>query len=82
MKLNKLRHYHELRTLRATNPKVAELWANIASQNLGGNSKDNFEQSIRWLDTNAMETDEAGVTDEVNGVRDIVEDKLKKMLGE
>lgn len=67
--LPKIRSLSELR-----NNKNDPLWAKwicVASSNLGGPDS-NVEQCYRWLEMNAMETDEAGVVAEVNFVRDMV----------
>ena len=44
----------------------------LASKNLGGDPTNNLDQAIRWLETNAMETDEDGVVEEINFCRDLV----------
>lgn len=52
--------------------KYASL-ACIAARNLGlTGSLPTVDQSIRWLETNAMETNEDGVVDEINFCRDLV----------
>ena len=37
-----------------------------SAQNLGGANKLTVDQAIDWLKTNAMETDEEGVVEEIN----------------
>ena len=75
MKLKKLTHYQQLHAIRRTQPEIAEKWAKIAARNLCGTDSNDFQTNMRWLDTNALETEdgEHGVTDEVNGVMDMVE---------
>jgi hypothetical protein len=51
-------------------PRYKEL-ALTAASNLGGSAK-TLDQAIQWLYTNADETDEEGVVDEINFVRDLV----------
>lgn len=51
--------------------KRYERLAMISASNLGGNPKD-LRDAIGWLNTNAMETDEQGVVDEINFCRDLV----------
>ena len=73
----KLRHYHELNRLRTTDRELAEEWAKIAAENLGGTPMNDFGANMRWLDVSAQEGgDEAGVTEEVNFVLDIVLENL------
>jgi hypothetical protein len=60
----------DLRNKASDNPLYAQL-AILGAQNLGGDIK-NLNQAFDWLNTNAMETDEQGVVDEVNFMRDLV----------
>lgn len=64
----------ELENLARTNPQYAQL-ALIAAENLGGDLRSTLERAMQWLRTNAMETTEEGVVDEVNFCRDLVKDK-------
>ncbi len=61
----------ELRGLARTNEKYRQL-LHLASRNLGGPFTDNDDVAYRWLETNALETDEDGVVAEVNFCRDLV----------
>ncbi len=60
----------DLRSRARSNPLYEKL-AKIAASNLGGPSS-TLDEALRWLNMNAMETDEKGVVDEVNFVRDLV----------
>lgn len=59
---------HDLRTRAHADERYAQL-AVRASHNLGGPSGDDLRAALRWLDLNAMETEESGVVDEVNFMR-------------
>lgn len=69
-KMPKVRSLYDLRVRAKEDPRYAKL-ASLASSNLGGPAEP-LDAAFRWLDTNARETDEAGVIDEVNYVRDLV----------
>ncbi len=74
----KLRHYRDLVRLRQTDPILAEKWAKAAVVNFGGRPASDFQTNMRFLDTNAQETDEEMVTDEVNGLIEIVTDTMTR----
>ena len=76
IKLKKVKSLFELRQLAESDTGYLEL-ALTGARNLGGNPKD-LNEAMRWLKTNADETDENGVLGEVNFVRDIVEKKLNE----
>ncbi len=46
--------------------------AGIAARNLGGKDDSSVEDNLRWLNTNAAETSEEGVLDEVNFCLDMI----------
>lgn len=54
----------ELNRLAQTNPEYAEL-AKSAARNLGGSTR-TLDDAIVWLNTNADETSEKGVVEEIN----------------
>lgn len=60
----------DLRQRAKTDERYARL-AIVAAQNLGGSAKD-VAGALRWLGTNADETDERGVVNEVNFCRDLI----------
>jgi hypothetical protein len=64
----------DLRQLAKTDKRYEQL-AIISAQNLGGTSK-TLDSAIQWLLTNAMETDEKAVVDEINFCRDLVEESF------
>lgn len=70
-KLKKVRHLMELKNLAGTDPRYAKL-LHAASENLGGKLGDTLEGAYRNLINNANETDEEGVVEEVNFMRDLV----------
>lgn len=61
----------DLRQRAATDPRYERL-AIVAANNLGGAAK-NRDAAMRWLATNANETDERGVVAEVNFCRDFID---------
>lgn len=63
----------DLKNRAARDGRYVEL-AIMAAHNLGGPSE-NFREAMQTLFDNAAETDEEGVVDEINGVRDLVEAK-------
>jgi len=68
----KVRSLNELRNLSATDDRYKQLLL-ISARNLGGTHKEgDTEAAYRWLEINAMETDEDGVLSEVNFCRDLV----------
>jgi hypothetical protein len=67
----KVRSLLELEQKAKSDPRYLSL-AKVAASNLGG-PHGTLAESMRWLRTNGMETDEDGVVDEVNGCRDLVE---------
>jgi hypothetical protein len=71
MKLKKIKTINELAYLARTNKSYEQL-AIVAASNLGG-GKLTLNGAIDWLNTNAMETDESGVVDEINFCRNLVE---------
>jgi hypothetical protein len=44
----------------------------VSAKNLGGSSITDLPSAMRWLRTNAAETDEDGVVGEVNFCRDLI----------
>ncbi len=60
----------DLRQRAAKDPRYLQL-AMISASNLGGSPK-SLDDAIDWLSTNAMETEEDGVVDEINFCRDLV----------
>ena len=71
-KLGKITSLYEL-FYRATEDSNYLKLLKIASVNLGGPSIDaDVTKHKRWLNTNALETSEEGVVDEINFVRDLV----------
>lgn len=70
MKLKKIKTINELANLARTNKSYEQL-AIVAASNLGGGNL-SLKGAISWLNTNAMETDESGVVDEINFCRDLV----------
>lgn len=71
MKLKKIHSLSELRQLAFSDENYKKL-ALAAADNLGGNSRGDLNRAMQWLNTNADETDEQGVIDEVNFCRDLV----------
>jgi len=70
--LDKVNSLRELEQLSRSDPRYRKL-AIIASRNLGGtHGEEDWDQAMRWLHTNAMETTEKGVVGEVNFCRDLV----------
>lgn len=69
-RLPKVTSLNELENLASENQRYQQL-AIIAAQNLGG-ALNELEAAMRWLRTNAMETTEEGVVEEVNFCRDLV----------
>lgn len=61
----------DLRVRAGADPRYREL-AVISSHNLGGPGGDSLDEAMGWLRTNAAETSERGVVDEVNFCRDLV----------
>ena len=70
MKLKKIQTINELAYLARTNKSYEQL-AIVAASNLGGGNL-TLTGAISWLNTNAMETDESGVVEEINFCRDLV----------
>jgi len=70
----KVKTLAELRMLAKTDKRYEQL-AIIAAQNLGDDAK-SLEAAMKWLNTNAMETDEKGVVAEVNFCRDLVKEDI------
>lgn len=76
--MRKIKSLAELRQLAKDNPRYDAL-AVVASRNLGGPSE-SLESALRWLELNAAETgSEFGVVDEVNFVRDLVDEEIERM---
>lgn len=73
----KVRSLGELRRLAHDDERYARL-ALVAASNLGGGINAGADpgvalaESLRWLETNADETDEDGVIAEVNFCRDLI----------
>ena len=61
---------YDLRQKAAADPRYERL-ALSAARNLGGDAK-NLNDAIRWLEINMLETDEDGVINEINFVRDCI----------
>ena len=70
IKHKKIQCINELYNLALTSD-FHKRWLIMASNNLGG-AKQDVEGAKRWLEINAMETDEEGVVEEINFVLDIV----------
>lgn len=70
LKLKKIKTISELANLARTNKSYEQL-AIVAASNLGGGNL-TLNGAISWLNTNAMETDESGVVEEINFCRDLV----------
>ena len=70
MKLKKIKTISELANLELTKKSYEQL-SIVAAYNLGGGNL-SLNGAISWLNTNAMETDESGVVDEINFCRDLV----------
>ena len=70
-KLKKVSSLRELKNLAAVDERYANL-LKAASENLGGDGRDDLEKAYRNLINNANETDEEGVVGEVNFMRDLV----------
>jgi len=77
LRMEKVVSLRDLRDRAETDPRYKELIM-VAASNLGGVAT-TFEGAWRALCDNANETSEDGVVDEVNFVRDIVEEKFSKM---
>jgi len=74
-KLKKVKTISELSYL-CNNGKLKEQYTKLAAvsaQNLGGRSTASISENIQWLSTNAMETSEDGVVDEINFCLDLVQ---------
>lgn len=69
--MKKVHSLAELRRLSRENPAYARLMV-VSSHNLGGPDGDDPDAAYRWLCTNAEETDENGVVEEVNFCRELV----------
>jgi len=66
--MTKINSINELENLACASCPTSEAYAQLAidaARNLGGNCN-TVSDSIRWLQTNAMETSEEGVVDEIN----------------
>lgn len=63
---------NELYALAQKDPRYLKL-AQVSASNLGGNGSKDLNECIRWLNTNAMETNEEGVVGEINFCRECVE---------
>ena len=70
MKMAPVRSLAELRFKAGKDENYKKL-AIMAAQNLGG-TYTTLDEAMRWLETNATETDEEGVVEEINFVRDLV----------
>jgi len=70
----------ELQRLGLADERYAEL-AVKAAQNLGasGDRATTFDGAMQWLRTNAQETSEVGVVDEVNFCRDLVVRVMRRL---
>lgn len=76
--MRKIKSLAELRQLAKDNPRYDAL-AVVASRNLGGPAR-TLAEALQWLEMNADETgDEQGVVDEVNFVRDMVDDEMERI---
>ena len=64
--------------LKANESEDYQKLVTIASQNLGSAEEDHWKKYHRWLEINAMETNEMGVVDEVNFCIDIAQDLVDK----
>mgnify|MGYP003349890384 CR=1 FL=1 len=71
MKMAPVQSLAQLKCKARKDPNYKRL-ALLAADNLGGDTGDDLEKALRWLDTNALETDEDGVVEEVNFCRDLV----------
>ena len=69
--LAKVTSLHDLKYRAAGNVKYLEL-AVVSAKNLGGCNIIDLKSAMRWLRTNATETDEDGVVGEVNFCRDLI----------
>lgn len=67
----KVQSLFDLRTRANIEMRYAML-AIAAAENLGGGDGLTLDSAMRWLRTNAAETDERGVVAEVNACRDLV----------
>lgn len=67
----KVKSLHELRRLASVDPRYLQL-ALTGARNLGGHPINTLDQAMQWLYTNAAETDEHGVVEEVNFCRDLI----------
>jgi len=79
-RLKKIQDLWELQRLAKSDPRYA-LLLKIAAENLGYGGSKNIGSWMKWLETNAMEMGEDGesmVVDEVNFVKDIAENLIKK----
>jgi hypothetical protein len=68
--MTKVKSLGDLRSKAQTDKRYEKL-AIAAAENLGKKC-DTLDKAMRWLETNAMETDEDGVVDEINFVRDCI----------
>lgn len=75
MKMMPVKSISELYNL-AKDDQYYEQLALLSAKNLGGHPIENLDQAIEWLRTNAIESDEEGVVDEINFCRKLVK-KIK-----
>lgn len=71
MKLAPIHSLAHLRSMAFRNEAYKRL-ALAAAENLGGNPRGDLNKAMEWLNTNADETDEQGVVEEINFCRDLV----------
>jgi len=75
MKINKIKSIGELNFRCQDDGPKGEPYRQLAligARNLGGEPTKDWRKAIQWIQLNAMETDEAGVVDEINFIRDLV----------
>ena len=78
MKMKPVTSINELHNLALEDQQYEQL-AITAARNLGGDPIENLTHAINWLLTNAMETDEEGVVEEINFCRKLIKTiKIKK----
>ena len=61
----------QLQSKAKTDPNY-KLLAILAAENLGGSPGESLDEAMQWLNTNAQETDEEGVVEEINFCRSLV----------
>lgn len=75
MKLAPIQSIAQLRSKASRDENYKQL-ALLAAKNLGSEPTENLNEAIRWLEINASESeDEAGVVEEINALRDLLEDE-------